>query len=128
VRTNRDEPEDIALDLARARNLQADTRLKELREARERREVAPVALMQWTLAHAGAQIAALLETIPGQVKRALPSLGAAELEIIKRAVVSAQNTAAALALDFDDYDAADPAPALGPASGPAPGARQPGAP
>lgn len=92
------------VNLARARNLEADTRIKILKEAEIRRQTAPIAVIRWVLSRVAAQISAALEPVPGKVKRRLPKLTAAEIEIIKREIVKAQNMAARVTVDLNDYD------------------------
>ena len=75
-----------------------------LKNAQARRELAPVALLAWVLGKVGGQIAAILETIPGNVKRRVPQLSAAQVELIKREVVKAQNAAARIEINLDEYE------------------------
>jgi len=82
------------IDEARRKNLDADTRLKELKEQQIRRETAPISVIESALGHVGARIAAILESIPAKVKRRLPKLTASEVEVIKREIIKAQNAAA----------------------------------
>lgn len=93
----------VDLDLERAINLRADTVLKELKAAQLRRELAPITALRQILGDAGAQISALLETIPGKVRRRVPTLSVSELEIIKREVIKAQNIAARITVKLDEY-------------------------
>lgn len=77
---------------------------QELKNAQSRRELAPVDLIDWTLSRVGAQISALLEAIPLKVKQLLPKMTAAEIGLIEREVIKAQNAAASVTVDFDEYD------------------------
>lgn len=77
---------------------------QELKNAQTRRELAPVAMIEWALGKVGGQISALLESIPLRVKKMVPRLQAAEIELIKREVVKAQNLASRVTVDFDEYD------------------------
>ena len=81
---------------------------QELKNAQTRRELAPVALIDWTLSKVGGQIAAILESLPLKVKKLLPRLTATEVEHIKREVVKAQNAAARVTVDLDEYYDRDP--------------------
>lgn len=76
---------------------------QELKNAATRRETAPVALIDWTLSKIGGQIAAILESVPLKVKRLLPRLTATEVEHIRREIVKAQNLAARVTVDLDEY-------------------------
>ncbi len=94
----------LDLEQERAKNLQVDTRIKELKEQQIRRETAPIALIEWTLGKVGSQIGSILDGIPLKVKRRIPKLSAAEIEVIKREVVQAQNVAARIAVNLDEYE------------------------
>lgn len=74
-----------------------------LKNAQLRRELAPVSVIDWALSKVGGQIAAILESVPLKVKRLLPRLTATEIEHIKREVVKAQNAAARVTVDLDEY-------------------------
>lgn len=89
---------------ARAENLRADTRLKELKEAQLRRESAPIVILEYTLSSLGAQIAAILDSIAPKLKRRLPQLTSADIDIIRGEIAKARNAAANLTIDFDTVD------------------------
>lgn len=77
-----------------------------LKNAQLRRELAPVAMVQWSIARTMAEIAAGLESIPGKIKRAFPKMTSNELQIVKREIVKVQNTAAEnTKLDWTEFDA-----------------------
>ena len=78
-----------------------------LKNAALRRELAPVAMVQWAISQAGSQIAATLGTLKGKVKRAQPSLSNAALHEVEQIAVECQNTAAAVRLNWDDFDESD---------------------
>jgi phage terminase Nu1 subunit (DNA packaging protein) len=103
------DPEENKIDLdvqkERALNLRADTALKQLKEAQLRKELAPVNLLEWALAKTCSQIAATLDSIPVKVKRRVPKLTNAEIEIIRREIIKCQNAAAEATLDLDEYEA-----------------------
>lgn len=103
---------DLLDEKARLTREQADQ--VALKNAHMRGELAPIELVGWTISKACAQMAAILETIPAKLKRAMPSLGAAEMEIIKKEIVKVQNLAADAEIDFDEYrDGDDSAAASG---------------
>lgn len=81
---------------------------QELKNAQTRRELAPVGLIEWTLSRIGGQIAAHLESIPLNVKKRNPGLPARAIEDVKREVVKAQNMAARVTVDLDEYYERDP--------------------
>lgn len=78
-----------------------------LKNTQMRRELAPVAMVSWAISQAGSQIAAVLGTIKGRVKRAQPNLSNDALHELEQAVVEAQNAAAEVRLDWDEFDDAD---------------------
>jgi len=78
-----------------------------LKNAQMRKELAPVEMVQWALSQAGSQIAAVMGTIKGKVKRAQPGLTNAALHEIEQLAVETQNIAADIHLDWDDFDASD---------------------
>ena len=78
-----------------------------LKNAALRRELAPVAMVQWAISQAGSQIAAVLGTLKGRIKRAQPSLSNAALHEVEQIAVECQNTAAAVRLNWDDFDESD---------------------
>lgn len=92
----------LDLDRERALNLQADTALKRIKEQQLLGELAPINVLEWALSSACAQIGATLETLPAKLKRRLPQLNAADLEIIRKEIAKARNTAAAIRLDLGD--------------------------
>lgn len=99
------EPSPDALDADRERTLltRVQREGQELKNAQLRRELAPISLIEWTLGKVGNQIGAVLDSIPLKVKKVVPRLTAVEVEHIKREVVKAQNAAARIAVDLDEY-------------------------
>lgn len=99
------EPSPDALDADRERTLltRVQREGQELKNAQLRRELAPISLIEWTLSKVGNQIGAVLDSIPLKVKKVVPRLTAVEVEHIKREVVKAQNAAARIAVDLDEY-------------------------
>jgi len=100
-----DRPEAVAIDLneARALNLQANTRLAEIKERQLMRELAPISDIKLLVAKMGEQISAILGQIPTKIRRRNPSLSNSEIEAIKREVIKAQNIAAKAGDDFGDH-------------------------
>lgn len=74
----------------------------EYEAARLRMELAPISTLSTVLGRVGARISAILETIPGKVKRRAPRLTAAEIEVIKKEIVKAQNAAAKVNIELDE--------------------------
>jgi phage terminase Nu1 subunit (DNA packaging protein) len=87
---------------ARTENLEADTALKRLKEQQLLGELAPIDVLEWALSSVCAQISATLETLPAKLKRRLPQLNAADLEIIRKEIAKTRNAAAAARIDFGD--------------------------
>lgn len=77
---------------------------QELKNAQARRELAPIGVIDWTLAKVSTQIAAILESVPMKVKQLLPKMTAAEIGLIEREIIKVQNAAASITVDFDEYD------------------------
>lgn len=96
---------DLATERARLAKEQADR--VALQNATTRAELAPVAMMTEVLAQAGARTAAILEAIPGQVRRRLPSLPASEIDAIRQEIAKARNLCAAIRLQDLDEPADD---------------------
>lgn len=102
---------DMSAELLREEKDRAEIRLKneqaeaqKLKNAVMRKERAPVEMIQWALSDAGSQIAAVLGTIKGKVKRAQPDLTNAALHEIEQITVTAQNVAADIRLDWSEFD------------------------
>lgn len=91
------ERERIRLTRAQADNL-------ELKNEIARNEVAPIELLTYTLSNGATQIAAILGSIPLNIKRQIPRLTATEIETIKREIVKAQNAAAHIEINFDGFE------------------------
>jgi len=92
---------DLATERARLAREQADKIA--MQNAQSRRELAPVVMMTEVLAKAGTRAASILEAIPGQVRRRLPSMPATEIQVIEREIAKARNLCAAISLnDLDE--------------------------
>jgi len=98
------------LTAAKTENLRADTRLKELKEQQMRNELAPVEELTAALGSLASQVSAILETIPGKLKRSLPQLRATDLEIVKKEIVKCLNACADISLDIEVEDSGDGKP------------------
>jgi hypothetical protein len=90
------------LERARTENLDADTRLKAIKEQELLGQLAPISALEWALSSICSQIGATLETLPAKLKRRLPQLNAADLEIIRKEIAKTRNAAAAVRLDLGD--------------------------
>lgn len=97
------------LDLAAERAALARVQREriEMQNAVTRRELAPVALLEMALATMSQKVAAILEAIPGDIKRRSNNLVAEDIEIITAEIVKARNTAAAAQLDMEQTDELD---------------------
>lgn len=99
---------ELARERARLAKEQADK--VSMQNAITRGELAPAHVLEQVLARAGARAARLLETIPGELKRRLPSLGSEDIAAVARVVAKARNVAASMSLrDLEAGD--DDAPA-----------------
>jgi phage terminase Nu1 subunit (DNA packaging protein) len=94
------------LDLAGERAALAKVQREriEMQNAVTRRELAPVALLEIALATVGQKIAAILESIPGNIKRRSKNLTSEDVEIMVAEIAKARNVAATAQLDMEDYD------------------------
>mgnify|MGYP001139556223 CR=1 FL=1 len=102
---------DLAIERARLAKEQADKIA--MQNAQTRRELAPVVLMTEVLAKVGARVSGILDAIPGQVRRRVPSIPVHEIDAIAREIARARNMCAAIRLeDLDelDQDDSDPEP------------------
>lgn len=93
---------ELGLTSERARLAKEQADRLELRNREARRELAPVALIEEVLAKAGSEVAGILESIPGAVRRRDPSLSVQALAWIEEEIARARNRAAAVRLaDLD---------------------------
>ena len=65
--------------------------------------MAPVAVIEWVVGKAGAQIAAILDSLPLQLKKRNPKLTASNIDTIRREIAKAQKAAAQMSVDLDEY-------------------------
>ena len=98
---------DLATERARLAKEQADR--VALQNAAERKELAPVTLIEEVLTKAAAKIAGALDAIPGMVRRRVPQLTADDIALIGGEIAKARNTIAAMSLaDLNDADSEIP--------------------
>lgn len=81
---------------------------QELKNAQLRRELAPVQVIEFVVGKAGGQISAILGALPMQLKKRNPRLTASDIELAKREIAKAQNAAAKMTVDLDEYYDRDP--------------------
>ncbi|EPG2416644.1 terminase small subunit [Stenotrophomonas maltophilia] len=93
---------DLTAERARLAREQAD-RLA-MQNAVTRGELAPAHLMEQVLSKVGARAGRILETIPGTLRRRLPQLKAADVEVVAQIVAKARNLAASMRLADVDAD------------------------
>lgn len=74
-----------------------------LKNAELRRELAPVAVIEWALGRVAAQLSAQLDALVPRLKRTAPFLTAANLEQVTREVAKTKNAAARIQVDLDEY-------------------------
>ena len=89
---------------AKLRLTEAQAEGQEIKNAQLRKELAPVAILEWAISKTGSQIAAILDAIPMKLKKRNPKLTASNIETIRREIIKTQNAAAAMTLDFDEYE------------------------
>ena len=89
-----------ALMNARAENLAADTRLKNIKEQELLGQLAPIAALEWALGNVCSQISGVLEALPAKLKRRLPQLTAADVHLIQSEIAKARNAAASATIQF----------------------------
>lgn len=76
---------------------------QEIKNAQQRRELAPILLIEYVIADAGRQISAILDALPMQIKKRNPKLTASDIEIIRREIAKALNVCAGITVDLDEY-------------------------
>jgi len=106
---------DLDLATERAGLARAQRKKIEMQNQVTRKELAPSYLLEEILARAGTKAAAILDTIPGMIKRRVPSLTADDVAAIAREVAKARNIAASISLsnlDEDEPDSADDTPVV----------------
>ena len=105
---------DLDLATERAALARAQREKIEMQNDVTRGELAPVALIEQVLTGAASRAAAVLDAIPGMVRRRVPLLTSDDIEIIAGEVAKARNTVAAMSLDDlraeIEADAVAPAP------------------
>ena len=94
------------LDLAgeRAQLARVQRERIEMQNAVTRRELAPVPLLEFALATVGHKIAAILEAIPGNLKRRSKNLTTEDIDFMVAEIAKARNVAATVQLNMEDYD------------------------
>lgn len=93
---------DLATERARLASEQANR--VAMINAVSRKELAPVALLEQSIARTGRQIAGVLESLPVQLRRRSPHLTAEDLSLIGEEIARARNLAANMELITDDDD------------------------
>lgn len=89
------------LDLATERAMLARSQREriDMQIARERRELTPTVVLEQVLAGTAAKVAGVLDAIPGMVRRRVPQLVAADIDMIAAEVAKARNVVSAMSLD-----------------------------
>lgn len=93
---------DLVQERARLAKEQADK--VAMGNAVERRELAPVSLMEVILAKLGRQIIGILEALPVELKRNCPHLTADDIKTIQAEIIKARNYAANIELNLNILD------------------------
>ena len=107
----------VELSRERAALARAQTERIEMMNAERRRELAPARLLEDLLARTASRAARVLETIPGEIRRRLPSATSDDIQAVTTIVSKARNVIASLrrvdifgdlaAVDAESSDAAD---------------------
>ncbi len=95
------------LEYQRFRKTKAEADKIELGNVIEKREFAPVDLLEWALANLAEQVASTLDAIPATIKNHVPHLKASDLSIIEREITKCRNTAADVKLPWDQLSKSD---------------------
>lgn len=79
-----------------------------MQNAVTRKELTPTVALEQVLAGAAAKVAGVLDAIPGMVRRRVPQLAAADIDLIAAEVAKARNTVAAMSLaDIEEHDSGE---------------------
>lgn len=98
-------PIDFFAERARLTKEQADGQA--LKNEIARKEQAPVKLLELALADLAEQIGSTLDSIPIKIKRRLPKLGSADMDIMRREIAKCRNAASKVKLDWSKLEAID---------------------
>ena|SRR5690625_2433090 len=74
-----------------------------LKNAQTRRELAPVDMLSWALGSLSSQVSAVLEPLPGKIRRRVARLTGTDIDLIRAEVAKAMNACAEIELDWDEY-------------------------
>lgn len=96
---------DLVQERARLAKEQADKAA--MNNQQQRRELAPVALLEVALSNVGRKISGVLEAIPVQLKRSSANITADDLRIITAEIIKARNMAASIELNLDELNGSD---------------------
>ncbi|GAB1141655.1 terminase small subunit [Shewanella algae] len=98
-----DDPEKPNLDFERWRLTKAQADGQELKNEKERKEVVETAFATFVLGRTAAQMASILDQIPLRIKRKFPDLPPARIDAIKAEIIKAQNIAAEVGGQLEDW-------------------------
>lgn len=76
---------------------------QDLVNERRRSEVFPIEIAEFVFSKMGAEISAILESLPAKIKRLLPTTTATQMDAIRKEIAKARNTAADVNDHFDEY-------------------------
>ncbi|AXK39630.1 terminase small subunit [Crenobacter cavernae] len=93
---------DLVQERARLAKEQADK--VAMLNARLRRELAPVWVLEIALAGVARQVAGVLEAIPVNLKRNSDTISTKDLDFITREIITARNLAASVEFNWDELD------------------------
>ncbi|WP_345848169.1 terminase small subunit [Shewanella algae] len=97
------DPDKPNIDFERYRLTKAQADGQELKNEKERKEVVETAFATFVLGRTAAQMASILDQIPLRIKRKFPDLPPARIDAIKAEIIKAQNIAAELGGQLEDW-------------------------
>ncbi|MGX2953368.1 terminase small subunit [Shewanella sp. JL219SE-S6] len=98
-----DDPDKPNIDYERYRLTKAQADGQELKNEKERKEVVETAFATFVLGRTAAQMASILDQIPLRIKRKFPDLPPARIDAIKAEIIKAQNIAAEVGGQLEDW-------------------------
>jgi phage terminase Nu1 subunit (DNA packaging protein) len=98
-----DDPDKPNIEYERYRLTKAQADGQELKNEKERKEVVETAFATFVLGRTAAQMASILDQIPLRIKRKFPDLPPARIDAIKAEIIKAQNIAAEVDGQLEDW-------------------------
>lgn len=76
---------------------------QELLNDKMKGDVFPVVAAEFVFSKMGAEIAAILESLPAKIKRLMPKMTATQINVVKKEIAKARNSAVDINDKFDDF-------------------------